>query len=189
MSERMPRRDVTDPEALRAFAHPLRQRMFHHLAFTGPATATGLARKFEQNTGMTSYHLRQLARYGFIEEAPRRSGRRERWWRAVTHDLRFPSELEAPEEARASARELGRVSFERDGELLASYLRERERFGDWDKAAMFSSSSRRFTKEELELFTEEYIELLKRHWRPPEQSPPEARPVAIVFYAFRWPGE
>ncbi|MBC2931886.1 helix-turn-helix transcriptional regulator [Nocardioides sp. zg-1228] len=51
----------------------------------GPATATTLARRLDLNTGATSYHLRQLARHGFIEEDAERGNGRDRWWRA-SHD-------------------------------------------------------------------------------------------------------
>ncbi|MEW2288293.1 helix-turn-helix domain-containing protein [Streptomyces sp. NPDC047841] len=69
---------------LRGVAHPLRVRILTVLRTEGPATATTLARRLDQNTGATSYHLRQLAEYGFIVEAPAQGGgRRERWWQAA----------------------------------------------------------------------------------------------------------
>ncbi|MFE3360702.1 winged helix-turn-helix domain-containing protein, partial [Streptomyces californicus] len=46
-------REVTDPVALRALAHPLRQRILRALAEKGPATATGLAEVLGENTGAT----------------------------------------------------------------------------------------------------------------------------------------
>lgn len=54
---------------------------------------------------------------------------------------------------------------------------------------MFSSSATRLTPEELAEFTERYVELIKSYWRPPEECPPDAEPVAVLFYAFPWPGE
>jgi hypothetical protein len=54
---------------------------------------------------------------------------------------------------------------------------------------MLSSSATRLTPEELERFAEEYIALLKRFWRPLEESPADAMPIAAIFYAFPWPGE
>jgi len=38
------------------------------------------SRSRRESSGATSYHLRQLAHYGYIEEAPTKAGR-ERWWR------------------------------------------------------------------------------------------------------------
>jgi len=44
-------------------------------------------------------------------------------------------------------------------------------------------------REEFDRFTEEYVGLLKRYWRPDAKMPADARPVAVLFYAFPWPGE
>ncbi|MBE1485067.1 ArsR/SmtB family transcription factor [Plantactinospora soyae] len=71
------------PTSLRGLAHPLRVRMLDVLREDGPATATLLAQRLSQSTGATSYHLRQLAQYGFVVEEPKRGPGRERWWRAA----------------------------------------------------------------------------------------------------------
>ncbi|SFV32017.1 Helix-turn-helix domain-containing protein [Devosia crocina] len=71
-----------DAMALRALAHPQRLKMLGMLRIDGPATATRLAERMGLNSGATSYHLRQLARHGFIEEDSERGNARDRWWRA-----------------------------------------------------------------------------------------------------------
>ncbi|MGH3742173.1 MAG: ArsR/SmtB family transcription factor [Micromonosporaceae bacterium] len=76
-------RRVTDVSSLKAVAHPLRIRLLAMLRFDGPATATELARALDESSGATSYHLRQLAKYGFIEEDPEQPNARDRRWRAV----------------------------------------------------------------------------------------------------------
>ncbi|MFF3830300.1 ArsR/SmtB family transcription factor [Streptomyces sp. NPDC002458] len=68
---------------LRGLAHPLRIRLLNALREFGPATASGLADRLGESSGATSYHLRQLATYGFVEDDPERGKGRERWWRAV----------------------------------------------------------------------------------------------------------
>ncbi len=73
---------VTDVRALRALAHPLRNRLLGHLRLHGPATASQLGRAVGESSGATSYHLRQLAAYGFVEEVEGQGTARERWWRA-----------------------------------------------------------------------------------------------------------
>ena len=73
---------VTDVRALRALAHPLRNRLLGQLRLHGPATASQLGRTVGESSGSTSYHLRQLAAYGFVEEADGHGTARERWWRA-----------------------------------------------------------------------------------------------------------
>jgi DNA-binding transcriptional ArsR family regulator len=77
---------LDDPKALRALAHPLRGKLLAALRLDGPATASMLARRYGENSGATSYHLRMLARYGFVEDDPGHDGGRERWWRAA-HEL------------------------------------------------------------------------------------------------------
>ncbi|MGK5678488.1 helix-turn-helix domain-containing protein [Actinoplanes sp. URMC 104] len=72
-----------DPRTLRGLAHPLRVRMLNLLRERGPSTASKLAERLGQSSGATSYHLRQLAAYGFVEEDPDRGTARERWWRAT----------------------------------------------------------------------------------------------------------
>jgi DNA-binding transcriptional ArsR family regulator len=74
--------EVTDVRALRALAHPLRNRLLGLLRLDGPATASRLSRVVGESSGSTSYHLRQLAAYGFVEEVPEQGTARERWWRA-----------------------------------------------------------------------------------------------------------
>src|ERR1700760_3578282 len=74
--------DAVDVTTLRALAHPLRLRLLDLLRFGGPATATMLAKRVGESSGSTSYHLRQLAKHGYIEEVPG-SGGRARWWRSV----------------------------------------------------------------------------------------------------------
>jgi len=72
---------VLDLPSMKALSHPLRSQLFNELAAHGPATATTLAEKVGESTGSTSYHLRQLEKHGFIEEAVGRGTGRERWWR------------------------------------------------------------------------------------------------------------
>ncbi|GHD28410.1 transcriptional regulator [Nocardiopsis kunsanensis] len=81
-SERPDNHMDVDATALRGLAHPLRGRLLEQLQLRGPATATILGKRLEESSGSTSYHLRQLARHGFIEPAEGHGGGRERWWQA-----------------------------------------------------------------------------------------------------------
>jgi predicted transcriptional regulator len=85
-----PARDlVLEPRMLRGLAHPLRIRLRAELVEHGPATATQLAARVGQSSGATSYHLRQLAAYGFVTDEPGRGNGRERYWRATHRMLSF----------------------------------------------------------------------------------------------------
>ncbi len=79
-----------DARNLRGIAHPLRLRILGILRTEGPATASTLSRRLDQNTGATSYHLRQLAEHGFISEVTGRGARRERWWQAAHANTVIP---------------------------------------------------------------------------------------------------
>ncbi|HEX6871117.1 MAG TPA: helix-turn-helix domain-containing protein [Micromonosporaceae bacterium] len=72
-----------NPQTLRGISHPLRVRLLNLLREDGPSTATRLAERTGQSTGATSYHLRQLAAYGFVIEDGALGAGRERWWRAA----------------------------------------------------------------------------------------------------------
>lgn len=79
-----PDRDVVTPAtALAGLAHPLRLRLLGMLRAYGPSTATRLAARCGESSGLTSYHLRQLASAGFIVDADEEGGGRERWWKAA----------------------------------------------------------------------------------------------------------
>ncbi|KQX42866.1 ArsR family transcriptional regulator [Devosia sp. Root436] len=97
---------VPDATALKALTHPLRLRMLGLLRIEGPATASGLAARLGLNSGATSYHLRQLAQHGFIEEDAARGSQRDRWWRA-----RHEATSVMPAHAEGEALELG-LAFE-----------------------------------------------------------------------------
>ncbi|MFF1559258.1 ArsR/SmtB family transcription factor [Streptomyces sp. NPDC058279] len=88
-----PRLHALDARSLRGLAHPLRMRMLAELRHEGPATASRLAQRLGESSGATSYHLRQLAAHGFVEDAPEQGKGRERWWRAVHDGLRFDESL------------------------------------------------------------------------------------------------
>ena len=74
---------LTDPKMMRALAHPARIAIWLHIGLRGPATATECAEVAGLSPSACSYHLRTLARYGFVEEdrASAADGR-ERPWRA-----------------------------------------------------------------------------------------------------------
>lgn len=77
-----------DPTALRALAHPLRWELMEVVGSEGTATATRCAEVLGESVASCSYHLGILAKYGYIEEVPGRTGR-EKPWRLVstTQDL------------------------------------------------------------------------------------------------------
>src|SRR6476646_6726834 len=79
-------RVVTDPRAMRALAHPTRMALLEYLIREGPLTATQAGALLGQSPASCSFHFRQLAKYGFVEEADGGTGRERPWRRvSVTH--------------------------------------------------------------------------------------------------------
>jgi len=70
---------LTDPKALRAYAHPVRMKLVGLLRREGPLTATQAADILGESSGTTSFHLRQLAKYGLVEETGDGTGRQKPW--------------------------------------------------------------------------------------------------------------
>ncbi len=96
-----PRRDVfIDARNLRGLTHPLRLRMLAMLRERGPATATMLAERLGESSGATSYHLRQLAEYGFVTDDETRGQGRERWWRSAHRSSYFSTAEAVDDETR-----------------------------------------------------------------------------------------
>src|SRR5689334_4194271 len=80
------RKRITEPAALEALAHPVRLDLLNYLMSNGPATASTCARAVGDTPSNCSYHLRMLAKFGLVGEAPSADGR-ERPWRALVTGL------------------------------------------------------------------------------------------------------
>jgi DNA-binding transcriptional ArsR family regulator len=179
-------RKVTDLDALRALAHPRRQRILEHLAAAGPATSASLARGLGLNTGATSYHLRELASHGFVEEVPERAHGRERWWRVANADIRFPLRSEQDPETRQVLDELGRMSYAKDMQDFVASQAETRSGGPWGDAFPYSRGLVRVTPEQLTALFEEYIALISRYSVDADPEP-GSRLVQTRFLAFPTP--
>ncbi|RJQ82257.1 ArsR family transcriptional regulator [Pseudonocardiaceae bacterium YIM PH 21723] len=81
MSSDQPRR-LTDPKAMRAVAHPTRWALLEALARQEPLTATEAAEIVGESPTNCAFHLRTLAKYGFVEETGDGQGRRRPWKRS-----------------------------------------------------------------------------------------------------------
>jgi predicted ArsR family transcriptional regulator len=180
-----------DAAALKALAHPLRIELWELLSTHGPATATRLAERTGHNTGVVSYHLRQLAERGLIEEAAGRSpGRgkgRERWWRTVPGGFSLRPDLVAPDAAAAAELLVGEMVRRRTAELLAFQRQAAMLPQEWVAAAVNSSYTLRLTAERLAEFTAEVRAVIDRY-AADEEAVGAAR-VAVQFHAFPVEGE
>ena len=177
-----PQRELSDLAAVRTMAHPRRQQIMRYLAAQRSGTSAELARALDLNTGATSYHLRELARHGFVEEVPEPGGGRQRRWQAVANDFRFPGRSRQDADLRAAVDEVTRQSFAGDVDALMRWLSEGS--GEWADTVPYSRSTLGVTVEEFRAFFEEYIALVDKYARRGEELPAEARTVAVRFLAY-----
>ncbi|WP_188195089.1 helix-turn-helix domain-containing protein [Nonomuraea sp. SYSU D8015] len=152
-----------DANALKSFAHPLRLRIYELLDEHGPSTATGLAGLLGQNTGATSYHLRELARHGMIEVAPEMGRGKEKYWRIVPGGFTYGEPPDDPETAGALELLLDDLVRQRGAELA----RWREHMSmapeEWEQASGFARRSLRLTAAETAELRDEVLEVLERY--------------------------
>lgn len=185
MSARVRRVDLTDLHTIRALAHPRRQRMLQYLGLHGPMTSAGLARALALNTGATSYHLRELAKIGFVEEVPELAHGRERWWRAPRRDLRLPARSAQDPAVRSVLDEAVRLELADDFDEFLRYQRDDEDPG-WVDASLTSRGAIRLAVGEVQDFFNDYIGLLNRY-RQRAETPADARTVAVRLLVFPMP--
>ncbi len=72
-------RQITDARTMRALAHPVRIALLEELVLGGALTATEIGERIGESPTTCSFHLRQLAKYGFVEEAGGGKGRARPW--------------------------------------------------------------------------------------------------------------
>jgi Na+/melibiose symporter-like transporter/DNA-binding transcriptional ArsR family regulator len=139
-------RTVTEPLALRALAHPLRLQLHTLVAREGSLTAADAARQLGVSHALASHHLRQLAKYGFVEPADSPDQRSHPWRvTSTSYDLR-PAEPEA----QAAVDVLDRYVTERATHRLAEW--QERRGGEdpaWVEPAGVRSSLLYLTPQEL----------------------------------------
>jgi DNA-binding transcriptional ArsR family regulator len=173
------------PEALRALAHPVRLRMLGMLRVDGPDTASGLGRRLDLNTGATSYHLRQLARHGFIEEDAERGNGRERWWRAVHTSTRTPRHETGVGQGDLDARDayLQAVATTHAELLQRAVAQQRQLPEPWRAAGTFSDWVLRLTPDRAGRLRDAMVTLVQEFAEDAADTP-DALPYTVNVNAY-----
>jgi DNA-binding transcriptional ArsR family regulator len=183
--------ELTDPRMMRALAHPARIAIWTHLGMRGPATATECAEIAGLSPSACSYHLRTLARYGFVEEdrASAADGR-ERPWRARMLAFHIGAGPGVPTATQVASRILVENMRAAAEENRARYVaRQSEYPAGWQDAAGELFSVAHVTPEELKRMREQVIEVMAPYVRmEPDSRPTGARPVRITLDLFPWFG-
>ncbi|GAA0616429.1 helix-turn-helix transcriptional regulator [Kribbella sandramycini] len=180
--------ELTDPQAMRALAHPVRLAALSWLQRHGSATATQLSEHVGASPSVTSWHLRHLANFGLVVDGPPPEGtdRRQRWWRAAARGFRV--EMPDTPEGAEAMRLLG-------GQMLTQALDTAVRWQaeteptlepEWARIPGVSNTQVLITLAEAEQLTEELAAAVEQILAPyvrrrdEGETPDGARPVRYL---------
>jgi DNA-binding transcriptional ArsR family regulator len=177
---------LKDPRALRAYAHPVRMALVGLLRTEGPLTATKAAELLGESSGTCSFHLRQLAKYGLVEEAGGGTGR-EKPWRATAPLTSWRDTSEDPEMI-AAAGLLGRAQVQYYfGEITRWLDRSADEPPQWREASMFGDRLLYVTADELTDLRRRIMHLVDEYFdrtQDPRLRPEGARRVTYMHLAY-----
>jgi len=153
---------IHDPQVLRAIAHPVRTRILTELDAGGSLRAADLAARLDIPANQASFHLRQLAKYGLVEEDPEAArDKRDRVWRPTSpggYDVDV-ADLEREPGGAAAARVFMRTSAAFVHHVVDEAYGERR---DPDTHRSSTQQAVRLTKDEAAELADEVAALLAR---------------------------
>ena len=171
---------ATDPATIRALAHPLRLRILAILDDEGEVTATRCAEVTGESVASCSFHLRMLAKYGYVEPAERRG--KEKPWRSVGRGRRTRFDPDVPESLHAAGA-VATLMLEQETARVRSWLRGASVDDpQWLLASTMTASSFYATREELAELSRDVAALTDRfegRWEDPSRRPEGARPARL----------
>ncbi|MFB6725683.1 ArsR/SmtB family transcription factor [Kribbella sp. NPDC056345] len=171
---------LDDPLAIRAMAHPVRLDLQNLLGREGPMTAADAARRLGISQALASHHLRQLAKYDFVEPAPGKDNR-ERPWRLVSTSQSWRDAVRTPEGA-AAADVLEQLLAERALESLAEWQQQRkDEEPIWRDNAGIGRSGIYLTGDELAELVQQVENLIGRYVEERPIDDESTRPVGSRY--------
>lgn len=175
-------RHLSGAAELRALAHPLRLRLLEELGLDGPLTATELSDRVGESPSNLSWHLRQLARHGYVEEVDAPGRRRP--WRLVSLGHSFTDDLDP--DATVAATALMGILERHDVDSWHEFqLRRSAEPEEWRDASFRTTSVAWLTAEELAAVNRAVYDILEPtidRLTDPDARPAGARPVRLVFW-------
>ncbi|MGC9670451.1 helix-turn-helix domain-containing protein [Planosporangium sp. 12N6] len=167
-----------------ALRHPVRAALMELITARGTVTSTDAARELGGSSGLYSFHLRQLARHGLIEEAPATRGRVRPWRLASPEPAR---DVTDPAPSPDSTADLDGLARGLEDESYRRWLAQRDRApGLWRRDEAFSQVLY-LTPDELTELGDTIRELVDRYRQRehrPATRPAGAGPVAVVARLF-----
>jgi DNA-binding transcriptional ArsR family regulator len=169
--------------SLRALGHPTRLRILARLQLEGPSTATECATEVGESASACSYHLRTLAKHGFVEETESDDGR-ERRWRPRVVSIDFAAGAEADEEFQAASALARAAMLELSDGNVREYLEHERSFSPaWREAAAFLQTTIVATPAELTELTHAIQRLLAEYGPSARAKPRGGRTVNVSVRA------
>jgi predicted transcriptional regulator len=178
--------NLTDPKAMRAMAHPVRMALLELLEVSSTLTATQASEVLGESPANCAFHLRTLAKYGFVREAGGGKGR-ERPWTRAHQSISLTTSQQENAQAEIAAGALARVWQGRSLERIRNALLADSWPEGWDDAVRASDSIRFLTVEEAVQVGDEMRQILDRYIgrrEDPASRPAGALPVEVAFYVF-----
>jgi DNA-binding transcriptional ArsR family regulator len=179
-------RELTDPKTLRALTHPVRLSLLETLALEGPLTATQAGELIGESPTTCSFHFRQLAKYGFVEEAGAGPGR-QRPWKISHTGMRFSDVTDDPEMSIA-AQGLERMVFDRAMSRFASFHDAKSSYSkEWQESAQNAETILWVTPEELREVSTEILNIFGRYFdriSDPSARSEGALPVEVLVLSY-----
>lgn len=129
----------------------------------GEANVSALAEAIEAPVNQVSFHLWQLAKYDFIEEAPERArDSRDRWWRPA-YEAGLDWDVVLDSAAAPLARSSLSDSIDRSIRQISEYFHGAiQELPAWPEGSFAHDLHLRLTSEEAAQFDREYLELCAR---------------------------
>ena len=177
---------LSDPKAMRALAHPVRIALLELLAIEGTLTATQASEALGESPANCAFHLRTLAKYGFVKEAGGGRGR-ERPWTAAQRTIRISSADQKDPQAAMAADALGNLWRERWLERAQRVFGSKTRLPGWEHATQWTRSAVFLTPDEALQVTREVQRIIDRYQdreRDPSLRPAGALPVECTYFTF-----
>ncbi len=179
-------RQITDPKALRAMAHPLRWQLLEILTREGTATATQCAQETGESVANCSYHLNLLAKYDYVEKAEGGRGR-EKPWRLVSQSQQFSTENAPDDETRLAAQAASTAFLDYQFAMLKDRgLRSQTTPAEWQAVTGIDNTHEFLTPDEVEQVRGEVRKLMdgfRDRRADPAKRPDGARSVNLFFSA------
>jgi len=180
-------KELHDVRAMRAITHPVRLARLRVLAEERSLTATAAGELIGQTVTTCSFHFRQLAKYGFVEEGERQG--RNRPWKLTHTGMRFSTTRAAGPEEKVAATALARLWRDEQFARLETWMRTREDYPRaWREAAASVQMNLYLTADELAELEDAVLSLFLPRFQDraddPRRRPEGSTPVEALFFAY-----